>query len=230
MLLINLCLLLLIETSHLTRQCIAKSGSPLKICLTGEEHQQESTKHTDMDKVYQVMYILDRFAVSDEAYHEIRMASKQSGYAVLPPLYVVKQTRKEMNSSMVIERLPGVYPGAFRPLLDLLRKEISHAVIKNCSTYTIIVIFTLSKLLQISKEHTLTSTEDTQMLTGGMATSAEERTIMVKFSGDGARFSRSSNIILFSFSLPELQNNALSGAGTCELNTLSTENYFPISV
>ena len=37
----------------------AKSGSPLKICLTGEvpiAYQQESTKHTDMDKVYEVMY------------------------------------------------------------------------------------------------------------------------------------------------------------------------------
>jgi hypothetical protein len=37
--------------------------------------------------------------------------------------------------------------------------------------------------------------------------------IMVKISGDGARFSKSSNLILMSFSLPELQENILSGAG-----------------
>ena len=37
--------------------------------------------------------------------------------------------------------------------------------------------------------------------------------IKVKFSGDGARFSKSSNIFLLSFSLPGLQANVLSGAG-----------------
>ena len=37
--------------------------------------------------------------------------------------------------------------------------------------------------------------------------------IMVKISGDGARFSKSSNLILMPFSLPELQGNILSGAG-----------------
>ena len=37
--------------------------------------------------------------------------------------------------------------------------------------------------------------------------------IKVKFSGDGARFSRSSNMILLSFSLPELRDEVLSGAG-----------------
>lgn len=37
--------------------------------------------------------------------------------------------------------------------------------------------------------------------------------IMVKISGDGARFSKSSNLILMSFALPQLQENILSGAG-----------------
>ena len=37
--------------------------------------------------------------------------------------------------------------------------------------------------------------------------------IVVKISGDGARFSKSSNLILMSFSLPEIQENTLSGSG-----------------
>ena len=37
--------------------------------------------------------------------------------------------------------------------------------------------------------------------------------ITMKISGDGAKFSKSSNIILLSFSLPGFQQAALSGAG-----------------
>ena len=40
-----------------------------------------------------------------------------------------------------------------------------------------------------------------------------EHPIRMKISGDGAKFSKSSNIILLSFSLPGLQQTALSGAG-----------------
>lgn len=37
--------------------------------------------------------------------------------------------------------------------------------------------------------------------------------IKVKISGDGARFTKSSTVILLSFSFPGLQNNILSGTG-----------------
>ena len=38
--------------------------------------------------------------------------------------------------------------------------------------------------------------------------------IMVKISGDGAKFSSSSNFLLLSFSLPGTTENVLSSAGT----------------
>lgn len=38
-------------------------------------------------------------------------------------------------------------------------------------------------------------------------------TIKVKLSGDGAKFSKSSNFIILSFSLPVLKSKVLSGAG-----------------
>ena len=51
--------------------------------------------------------------------------------------------------------------------------------------------------------------------------------IMVKISGDGARFSKSSNLILMSFSLPELQKNILSGAGIIHAHIYSRYMYSP---
>ena len=104
----------------------AKSGSLVRVPL-GEIQQSCSvdTTETNRDKVCQVLYILDRFAVSDEAYHELRMSSKEegNGSTTLPPLHILKRTRREMNSEMEIVRLLGAYPGAFRPLLDLLKKS-----------------------------------------------------------------------------------------------------------
>ena len=37
--------------------------------------------------------------------------------------------------------------------------------------------------------------------------------VLVKLSGDGAHFSKTSNFILFSFSFPALTSNALAAAG-----------------
>ena len=119
------------ESFGLVPDCItlhkAGSGSPLKIPLSAKppENQQVSSTPLDNERLYQVLFILDRFAVSDEAYHEIRMCSNE---ASLPPLYTLKQARKELNSSMEIERLQGGYPGAFRPLLNTLAGEIAKVV------------------------------------------------------------------------------------------------------
>lgn len=41
----------------------------------------------------------------------------------------------------------------------------------------------------------------------------DEKPIKVKLSGDGARFSRTSNFILLSFSFPSLRSDVLSGRG-----------------
>ena len=42
---------------------------------------------------------------------------------------------------------------------------------------------------------------------------ADSSPIQVKLSGDGARFSRTSNFILLSFSFPSLKSDVLSGRG-----------------
>ena len=39
-------------------------------------------------------------------------------------------------------------------------------------------------------------------------------TVLVKFSGDGAKFSKNSSYILFSLSLPGVAKDVLAGAGT----------------
>ena len=100
----------------------AVSGSPAKISLTDDTPPSPSPSEDDYSKVQQMLYIVDRFAVSDDAYHELSIASN------LPPLHRLKQARTALNSSLTLDRLNGPYPGAFRPFLESLKNEISKEV------------------------------------------------------------------------------------------------------
>ena len=90
----------------------AKSGSPVKISFQESQVDPPASRPSDDDrqKLLQVLYVLDRFAVSDEAYHELSSVSKD-----LPPLYKLKGERKTINESLDIQRLPGPYLGAYPP-------------------------------------------------------------------------------------------------------------------
>ena len=52
--------------------------------------------------------------------------------------------------------------------------------------------------------------------------------IKVKISGDGAKFTRSFNIILFSFSFPGLQDNVLSGMGMFYRTTIKINHRYTL--
>ena len=55
------------------------SGSPVKISLTYDIPPSPSPNEDNYSKVQQMLYIVDRFAVSDDDYHELSVASS------LPP-------------------------------------------------------------------------------------------------------------------------------------------------
>lgn len=107
---------------------IAVSGSPVKIPVNdplppASYSSNPASKGTDYEKILQVLYIVDRFCVSDEAYHELSSISKD-----LPPLYRVKRARLSLNSTLELQRFSGPLPGAYRPLRDALTREIQNVV------------------------------------------------------------------------------------------------------
>ena len=107
------------EYVHLRK---TKSGSPVKVPFSPSNLRISSEQPTadDHEKVLQTLYILDRFAVSDESYHELGTLS-----GTLPPLYKVKKARNIINESLEIE---SPYLGAFRPFYNPLLKELTKAV------------------------------------------------------------------------------------------------------
>ncbi|KAL9977503.1 hypothetical protein ACROYT_G014911 [Oculina patagonica] len=60
----------------------------------------------DKNKVEQVLFLLDKFGVGDEVYHELTMV-----FEGMPKSYLVKQLRSNVNKTYHIERTPGKFPG-----------------------------------------------------------------------------------------------------------------------
>lgn len=73
----------------------------------------------DKEKIEQVLFLLDKFYIADEFYHELTMV--ENG---LPKSYLIKQARKNLNQLMHIERTPGQYPGAQLNLRDALKQKV----------------------------------------------------------------------------------------------------------
>ena len=99
--------------------------SSLTVHLSDDPRSSTPPQPTEDDKehILQVLYLLDKFAVSDELYHELRMLCPH-----LPASNRVKQARKEINDLLEYTRLPSPYPGAYRSFKATLVEKISNAV------------------------------------------------------------------------------------------------------
>ena len=71
--------------------------------------------------IHKVLYLLDRFAISDEFYHELSMID-----TALPRSYKVKKARQRLNEQVELIRLPKPYFGCYRSFLPSLQEaEVS---------------------------------------------------------------------------------------------------------
>lgn len=80
----------------------------------------------EKEKVQQVLYITDRFCISEAAYHELTMTVNGED---LPRSYLVKQCKTDLNRLCHISRTPGEYDGAqldFESELEnTIKKQVS---------------------------------------------------------------------------------------------------------
>lgn len=81
----------------------------------------------DQDLIKSVVYIMDKFCVSDAAYHELSMVDREG----LPRSYLIKQCRHSLNELCCITRTPGEWPGAQLSFIT----ELKHQLSKQVSTY-----------------------------------------------------------------------------------------------
>lgn len=88
-------------------------------------NQTEYSKLSDdtKSKIEQVLFLLDKFCVGDEVYHELSLLGEG-----LPKSYLIKQKRTELNKLNHVERLPGRYPGASISFSNTLRNHIRELI------------------------------------------------------------------------------------------------------
>ena len=68
-----------------------------------------------------MVYILDRFGVSIQAYHEI---TQLEGNDTMARSYVIEECQADLNESVNISRTPGQCPGAEMHFPDLLEEQV----------------------------------------------------------------------------------------------------------
>ena len=73
----------------------------------------------------QVLFLLDKFCVGDEVYHELSMITED-----LPKSYLVKQSRTAMNKVYHIERTPGKYSGSCLNFTSTLKDHVRELLMK----------------------------------------------------------------------------------------------------
>ncbi|CAB4024927.1 Hypothetical predicted protein, partial [Paramuricea clavata] len=64
-------------------------------------------KESDKENLEKILFLLDKFCVGDEVYHELSILSDD-----LPKSYLIKQLRSDLNKTYHIERTAGKCPGA----------------------------------------------------------------------------------------------------------------------
>ena len=70
----------------------------------------------EKEAIEQVLFLLDKFYVSDEVYHKLTQLSEG-----LRKSYLIKQRREELNKACHLRKTPGEHPGveqSFRLLLQ----------------------------------------------------------------------------------------------------------------
>jgi hypothetical protein len=88
-----------------------------------EENESESISDSNVEKI---LFLLDKFFVSDEFYHELTIA-----YDDMPRSYLIKQLKSNLNAMCHIESVPGKHPGAQCSFKELLGQHIKDYIASN---------------------------------------------------------------------------------------------------
>ena len=91
----------------------------LDYCEKSPSGKYEDLSQDDKDKIEQVLFLMDKFCMGDEVYHELTMFTES-----LPRSYLVKQSRAQLNKTYHIERTPGCHPGASLNFTSTLQDHV----------------------------------------------------------------------------------------------------------
>ena len=86
-------------------------------------HAYEKLPEAEKEKIRGILFIMDKYSISWEAYHELSQQDQ-----TLPRSYLVQGCQGTRDSSWDIRKAPGGQPGAELPLEDLLKRQLNEYV------------------------------------------------------------------------------------------------------
>lgn len=117
-----------VSTFGLTlEKVVLKSSSNNEIEIN--YHSPSSSRSTSVsqsESIDETLYLLEKFGVSDEFYHEQAMLHPQ-----FPRSYKVKNARRDISGVIDLTPLPPPFSGAYRPLkefISLLLSVVSYII------------------------------------------------------------------------------------------------------
>ena len=87
----------------------------------------DSLDEEEKEKIRALLFIIDRFSISLEGYHELTQIEKS-----LPRTYLIESCTKVLDSKWKVTRTPGDAQGAELPFQLLLEHEVRQHV--SCTT------------------------------------------------------------------------------------------------
>ena len=108
------------KTKHkLNLNDIPTTTNPVHANNTNQGGKYLTLPEDEKKKVEEVLFLMDRFGVSDEFYHHLTMI-----FDGLPRSYLVKQCKSNLNTMRHLTPTPGKSPGVQTSFKELLREQI----------------------------------------------------------------------------------------------------------
>lgn len=95
----------------------------------------ENLDEEEKEKVKMILYIMDRFSISLDGYHELTQTQPE-----LPRTHIIESCAKTLDSKWKVTRTAGVAQGAELPLKLLLEEEIRKHVSTCITHFTAIIV------------------------------------------------------------------------------------------
>lgn len=131
-------------------KCKSRDGKDLTINFANKQSYGTLTAE-EKQNLRELIYILDRFNISDAAYHELSMADTS-----LPRKSFIIQERSNLSNIYHIERTPGKTPGAYVSIKDEIIRYIQTNHIDNGTPIKIKLAGDGAKVSRISNFLTFT--------------------------------------------------------------------------
>lgn len=102
---------------------VAQQESDSDTCAGSENSSASCLSEDEKSKIEKVLFLMDKFGVSEDFYHELTMV-----FADLPRSYLVKKSKQNLNKQCHLTKTPGEAPGVQCSFKELLKDHISELV------------------------------------------------------------------------------------------------------